>query len=57
MEAQQRDELPAKSAVAGDEEGSFFQQHILAEIIIVTWIICLWELYLTYRQVSHFILC
>ncbi|XP_014211804.1 CAAX prenyl protease 1 homolog [Copidosoma floridanum] len=28
----------------------FFRQHILAEIVILTWIFFLWEFYLSYRQ-------
>ncbi|XP_058797827.1 CAAX prenyl protease 1 homolog [Phymastichus coffea] len=31
-------------------EQSFFEKHILAELVIISWLLCLWERYLALRQ-------
>ncbi|XP_011497778.1 PREDICTED: CAAX prenyl protease 1 homolog [Ceratosolen solmsi marchali] len=32
------------------EVKNFFERHILAQLVLILWIICLWELYLSIRQ-------
>lgn len=32
---------------------SFFEEHILAELVIISWLLCLWERYLSLRQVGY----